>query len=229
MSVRRTVVDFLIVTCKLKKLHGGRLQRYVRSFLDEIDFQNFREAFPCPSMRDREEMFEIAFNSGPTSGPITYLEFGVYTGESIMKWARLSTNRESRFFGFDSFEGLPEEWNHEKPKGYFSVSGKIPVTNDNRITFVPGWFEETVPAFFKTFTPKGRLVVHFDADLYSSTLLPLIYLDPFFEKGTLLLFDEFYDRDNEYKALIDYGKVKRRRYRHVCEFENFKKVCLQII
>ncbi len=32
----------------------------------------------------------------------------------------------------------------------------------------------------------------------------------------MLMFDEFYDREHEYKALIDYQKITRKKIRGVC-------------
>src|SRR5713226_5160051 len=42
--------------------------------------------------------------------PIDYLEFGVRYGDSLFKWSALNTRPTSRFIGFDSFEGIPEDW-----------------------------------------------------------------------------------------------------------------------
>jgi O-methyltransferase len=61
---------------------------------------------------------------------IDYLEFGVYKGESIKYWMDINQYENSRFFGFDSFEGLPQSWegfskNHHN-KGTFSLDGNTP-------------------------------------------------------------------------------------------------------
>src|ERR1041385_3984451 len=58
--------------------------------------------------------------------PIDYLEFGVMHGWSIRQWSGLNAEPQSRFFGFDSFEGLPEQWNRMFGAGSFTVGGVIP-------------------------------------------------------------------------------------------------------
>src|SRR6266404_8560847 len=73
---------------------------------------------------------------------IDYLEFGVRYGDSLFKWSTINIRPDSRFFGFDSFEGIPENWasvTGEAPKGSFSVGGVVPQTNDSRIRFVKGF------------------------------------------------------------------------------------------
>ena len=77
--------------------------------------------------------------------------------------------------------------------------------------------------------PKNRLVVHFDADLYSSTIVPLVHLQPFLAKGSLLVFDEFYDQDHEFRAFRDFLSISKRDYRIVCQAENFGKICIELL
>jgi hypothetical protein len=48
-------------------------------------------------------------------------------------------------------------------------------------------------------------------------------------KGTMLIFDEFYDRDHEFKAFMDYQRIARRRIRLVGHVKNFSKVCIEIL
>ena len=60
-------------------------------------------------------------------------------------------------------------------RGQYSNEGNIPELNDERIRFVKGWFQNTVEPFIseKQFR-EPCLVVHYDADLYSSTLYTLM-------------------------------------------------------
>jgi hypothetical protein len=51
------------------------------------------------------------------------LEFGVRHGTSIRQLASLTP--QNPIYGFDSFEGLPEDW-HQESKEVYSTRGKIP-------------------------------------------------------------------------------------------------------
>jgi Methyltransferase domain len=136
--------------------------------------------------------------------PVVYLEFGVFQGEATREWARLLRHPETRFHGFDSFEGLPETWGQKCDKATFNVQGRIPDLGDARVTFHKGWFTETVPKYVSTFSPAYPLIVHLDADLYSSTIYPLRQLQPWLRERTILIFDEFFDREHEMKALSEF-------------------------
>ena len=94
---------------------------------------------------------------------IDFLEFGVYTGHSIRFWSEMNRDPQSRFIGFDSFEGLPEDWLGNYTKGTFDVGGAVPQIEDERVSFVKGWYQNTLPGFLKGFTPRSRLVVHNDS------------------------------------------------------------------
>jgi O-methyltransferase len=146
---------------------------------------------------------------------IDYLEFGVFEGASIRDWTSANTGPASRFVGFDSFEGLPEDWEclgQAMPRGAFATRGRLPDIGDSRVRFVKGLFHETLPRFLTGFSPRGRLVVHLDADLYSSTLFVLSTLHPLLVPGTILVFDEFNAVTHEFRAFTDYASSFVRQY-----------------
>ena len=228
MRLRRRIANFFLKSCGLHQLHGTGLQKFTRAVFDEIDLQHLRETQACRSFAQRMDLYQFVHDSCVQGGAIDYLEFGVFKGESIRFWAGMNQHPESRFFGFDSFEGLPEDWRKGQDKGHFSVAGNLPDIRDPRVQFLKGWFDATVPPFARDFKAQRQLVLHLDADLYSSTMLPLMHFSPFMAKGTLLLFDEFYDRDHEFKALMDWQRIHRRKFSVVGEVGDFSKICVQV-
>jgi hypothetical protein len=127
----------------------------------------------------------------------------------MLQWSSLSKHPQSRFFGFDSFSGLPEDWGR-CPADRFDVNGQLPDVEDLRVTFIPGWFQDTLPHFLTTFRPQGRLVINNDSDLYSSTLYCLTKLDPFLVSGSILIFDEYFSALHEFRAFDDYLNAYKR-------------------
>jgi hypothetical protein len=148
-------------------------------------------------------------------GPIHYLEFGVASGYSIDSWSKLNKNPKTQLVGFDSFIGLPEDWitpGNNGKRGAFSTNGKTPNIADPRVSFRAGWFQDSLPSFLATFRPAFPLVVHCDADLYSSTLFVLCSLNHCLEAGAIIIFDEFAAVRHEFRALNDYTQSFQRSY-----------------
>ena len=135
--------------------------------------------------------------------PVNYLEFGVAHGASFRWFLQQLPHTDSRFYGFDTFEGLPEDWGHYK-KGMFNNNLKPPEINDTRGQFYTGLFQQTLPGFLKGFDAGRRNIIMLDADLYSSTLYVLTSLAPLLKKGDLIFFDEFVVPTHEFKAYLDF-------------------------
>ena len=133
---------------------------------------------------------------------IDFIEFGSYEGRSVNYFAKKFINTESTFVGFDSFEGLPNTDFHLKyKKGMFNNSGNIPVINDSRIKFVKGYFSEIKNDIKDEISKSKNLkLIHFDADIYSSTLLALFLCAD--QENYFCIFDEF--GDDEARALYHY-------------------------
>jgi O-methyltransferase len=179
--------------------------------------------------RSREAYFAHIHNEVLGNKPIDYLEFGVYRGDSIKYWSIINRHPQSRLIGFDSFEGLPTDWTGGVSKGHFTTGGKMPVLDDPRVQFVKGWFQDSLPTFLVSFQPANRLVVHLDADLFTSTLYCLTMLHHHLKPGTLLMFDEFSSVTHEYRALLAYTESYLREFRPVALVGNaFDQVCVEI-
>ncbi len=150
-----------------------------------------------PVLRDRFDVFNRAVREVNGARPL-YLEFGVYEGETMRWWSEHLDHPDARFIGFDSFIGLPEVWRPGFDVGTFATEG-APVLDDSRVSFVAGWFDETLPQF--ALPAHDQLVVNVDCDLYSSAVTVLSWIEPHLSPGTLLYFDELADRDHELRAL----------------------------
>jgi hypothetical protein len=179
----------------------ARLQATVKQFPSAKEFGSAEELYSCVS--------DVLVGKEKA---IDYLEFGVYQGASIRFWSALNRNSDSRFFGFDSFEGLPEDWHSGKRKGAFSTGGKLPEIDDARVSFIPGLFQRSLRNFAASYSPRNQLVIHVDCDLYSSTLYCLTILDPLIVPGTFIILDDFFDALHVYRALTDYCSAYVREY-----------------
>jgi O-methyltransferase len=176
-----------------------------------------REHVPAstPTFDVRYDMYDYLQREHIGDQPIDYLEFGVYQGGTTRHWVNLNRDPASRFAGFDTFEGLPEDWKRIDSKmnaGAFDVGGALPDIDDSRVEFVKGLFQDTLGGYLETFEPRSKVVMHCDADLYSSTLYTLTMCDKLLTPGSIVIFDEFSSVLNEFAALADYCSAYRREY-----------------
>jgi O-methyltransferase len=131
--------------------------------------------------------------------PIDYFEFGVCGGFSFKWWLENNKNDGSRFYGFDTFEGLPESFGSFE-KGSMAVSLESLQINDARSAFYKGLFQDTLIPFLSDYKSNRKKLVHLDADLFSSTIFSLSQLYRFLKEGDILLFDEFAVPKHEFMA-----------------------------
>lgn len=139
------------------------------------------------------------------------LEFGVYSGHSITKIAN-HFGEDQTVYGFDSFEGLPEDWGRPDSyygKGSFSTNGRMPQVPSNTI-LVKGWFNEVLPEFCQKHRNTPIRLLHIDCDIYSSTkcVFDSLCESNMFQGETVIVFDELVNyptfEKHEVKALYEF-------------------------
>lgn len=162
------------------------------------------------------------------SDPIDYLEFGVSKGMSFRWWSENIKNENSRFFGFDTFTGLPEDWGSFK-KGDMDNNNEVPQMNDPRCSFYQGLFQQTLPEFLKNYSPRSGKIIHMDADLYTSTLFVLTSISPILEKGDIIIFDEFNVPMHEFKAFSEWVSSYYIKYEVIGAVNNFYQIAIKIL
>lgn len=210
------------------------LKRFVKAFLKKrigskrllrlaygVDLHDFTKGqlSGCRQLPDRFALYRFIEDQHVKQSPIAYLEFGVFKGASIREWSSLNRHQSSLFIGFDSFEGLPSDWNKDYQKGRFDTGKQVPDIKDPRVQFVKGWFEETLPGFIssqlKSVLDKRLLVLHLDADLFNSTLFVMVNLSSFIPSGTIIIFDEFFDAVHEFRAYSVFRECFRKSVKPV--------------
>ena len=198
-------------TIKLSKWIGGHVNEKNKNV---IDFSR------------REDHYAHIYNSEVDNKEISYLEFGVFKGDSIKWWIMKNANPESDFYGFDTFEGLLERWGSYTKGDFYSDIPNIP---DSRLKFIKGLFQDTLHNFLQDVELKKPLVIHLDADLFSSTLFVLTSLAPFFKKGDIILFDEFNVPNDEFLAFEIFCRSYYINYELLSATRNYFQVGIKII
>ncbi len=157
-----------------------------------------------------------------------YLEFGVFSGKTINHIANQVTKQT--IYGFDSFEGLPEDWRTGFLEGTFKKDN-LPDVKEN-VRLVKGWFNETLPDFIQEHTEKCAFI-HIDCDLYSSTKCVFDILKDRIQSGTIIVFDEYFNypdwQNGEYKALQEFIRENSFKYEYIGYVEIMEQVAIRIL
>jgi hypothetical protein len=171
----------------------------------------------------KHSIWNVAIQWIDAAGPSgTMLEFGTNNGGSLHYFAsRLPATM--KFVGFDCFEGIPEFWDGLPAgsiKGYgmplelwsddpelkqqvladFRRTGIFPAPPQPNVRIEAGLFSEALTRYLKDGWPRDLRLVHMDADLYISTRPVLDTLIGPLRHRYLVLFDEFYSVNHEFRA-----------------------------
>jgi O-methyltransferase len=213
-------------------LSGFFLNAFYLTKLSKFIYQNKKIAindFPSKwSYYKRYPLYKKVMENEVGNSTINYLEFGVASGQSFKWFLEQNKNAESSFHGFDTFDGLPEDYGPYK-KGAFSTGNKFPEINDERGKFYKGLFQQTLPSFLKDFDNTKRNVLMMDADLYSATFYVLSSLSEFLKKDDIIFFDQFAVPTHEFRAYLDFTQSYYRNLQLIAAANNYYFVAFKVV
>jgi O-methyltransferase len=162
------------------------------------------DAFRARSRRDLFLGIAVyAYQNRPLDG--YYMEFGCHRGRTLRAaWDAFHVLFDWTFVAFDSFQGLPEipaidrapAWG---PGGLCTPEEELVrllaehgMPRDRLLT-VPGFYDRSLtPELAARLLPARAAVIYVDCDLYSSTVPVLEFVLPFLQRGTVLVFDDWF-------------------------------------
>jgi Methyltransferase domain len=207
--VRRTIRKLVEIAITDLDLMGS-LQDIASSTAFERKYLSQAADFKSRSQLFKFVVEQVRDDSG------LFLEFGVYKGDSINRLAALRPG--VRWYGFDSFVGLPQAWTMGARTGAFSIGGKLPSVRDN-VTLIEGFFEQSLPPFAAEHRGSKIALLHVDCDLYSATRTIFAELGDMLQAGSIVIFDEFINyagwQDGEYKAFCEFVRERNRTFEYI--------------
>lgn len=150
-----------------------------------------------------EDRFDVLSMAAEKTRPLAgwAMEFGVFQGVTLRHLAgQIGPGRG--IVGFDTFEGLPDDWGQLLPKGTFATSMPSLEGFPNAQLRV-GRIEETLPKFLAG-DPQPVPLVHIDCPYYGINVFILEHLLPRMPEGSVVVFDEYYGfpsyEEHEFRA-----------------------------
>ena len=199
---------------------------------DTVDYviKNCKEALMFSQGRESIWRYCLDLRKSELDLGGTILEFGVWKGVSINFFAKHSPG--ASITGFDSFEGLEEDWfGHIRTKGFLDVGGVLPSVPGN-VQLIKGWFQSTLPSFLGTFGEQKISIVHMDADTYTPTKYALQMLAKNLKPGTIVIFDEYFGysswRIHEFKAWQEIVSEHNLKYKYLA-YSDQCQVAVEIV
>jgi hypothetical protein len=235
--VRQRLAD---VNDRIRELFRRQIRKVIELILTDADLMaRFRDAWGPAIFEEKYLRDAAAFKNRSALhramlGNIVHkdglhLEFGVYKGDSINRFAELSP--DVIWYGFDSFEGLPEAWNLGAKAGAFSVGGKLPPVRDN-VRLIKGFFEQTLPGFIVQHRDAKIALMHVDCDLYSATKTILENFADMLAPGTIIIFDELVTyhgcEEGEFKALMEFTAERKVSFEYFAYNRTGSQVAVKI-
>jgi len=191
-------------------------ERYKQRWI-EREYNRFRA-------QSRQSIFlsiaVFCYHNQPLNG--WYFEFGSHTARTVRAaWDAFHVLYDWKYAAFDSFEGLPDLQEIDRMpiwrKGALKTSEEDFIRTAlkhgmprGKLVTVKGFYEQSLnEEVKKRFLPERATVLYVDCDLYHSTVPVLEFAKDFLQRGTVLVFDDWF---------CFYGDPQRGQRRAFSEF-----------
>jgi O-methyltransferase len=199
---------------------GFRMYGPEASWFESDDFSAAWTDFPCRDglINDRRfNLYNLAKALASVQGDLA--ECGVNVGRGSYLMLAANPNNTKHLYGFDSFEGLSETTQDDRPRDArakpwqardLAVDEAMARSNlrafDGRFTLLKGW----IPERFDEVADKRFSFVHVDVDLYEPTRDSIAFFWPRLNAGGLLVCDDYGSRrcPGARKAMDEFARAE---------------------
>jgi len=216
MKLLQTLAEYVEVAGLQKEMAV-----YFKSFREQKEWltklKQIDKNVACAHNASHILKFLLAILKLPASVNGCLVEAGAYKGGGTAKISLFAKHTNRKLFVFDSFCGLPgNDEPHQKSITGYSIkdwfgegkfAGSLEEVKSNVAqfgepavcSFIPGWFNETMPSF-----KEPIALAYLDVDLAASTRTCLQYLYPLIAPGGAI-----YSQDGDFPLVIDVFKDER--------------------
>lgn len=181
------------------------VRKFDRSFAERDRW--VRDEYMAYGMRMREEIFLSIARFAHINRPIDgyYFEFGCHEANTMrMAWRHFRHLFDWTFVAFDSFEGLPAPspedesaiftaGNLATDEAAFTDFCRAAGMPTDRLITVKGFYDQSLTSALRDrLLPTKAVAIYVDCDLYKSTVPVLEFVVPFLQKGTVIVFDDWF-------------------------------------
>ena len=189
---------FLKIISKLRFLHT--IASYFVSILPFFIIHNFSKYH---ELRKTLKIIEMDETDGD------YCEFGCFTGASLTHSLRITSGKEffkkKIFYGFDSFEGFPEEahkiYKSEDFSADYNEVKKIEKNSKGRCKIIRGFFEESLTDNLIKEKINKISLAFIDCDLALSSIPVFSFIKGRLVNGSFIIIDDYFNIDKNGRSI----------------------------
>ena len=189
---------FLKIISKLRFLHT--IASYFVSILPFFIIHNFSKYH---ELRKTLKIIEMDETDGD------YCEFGCFTGASLTHSLRITSGKEffkkKIFYGFDSFEGFPEEahkiYKSEDFSADYNEVKKIEKNSKGRCKIIRGFFEESLTDNLIKKNISKISLAFIDCDLALSSIPVFLFIKGRLVNGSFIIIDDYFNIDKNGRSI----------------------------